>query len=314
MDQEGAKVALDDQDPVSAPHLFENVAPGSHTISIHDVRVGDKFYAGVAEKVSVEAGKRLKLHPGLVVGKAKLRVEGIPDGSTLLIEGEEQSYTKNPSGKGVFESSVDAGFFMIEVVHGSKTWYKTEILGVNHSDTIESGSMFIKYSPELRNIKMNKKAEEWAGLDNMFGDGAGGHASNMNMPGSRIVGGTLCRDDKNLYIKMDFSNGNPVFNGNKIARGLNLRQDSQSISLETMVWNDNGEYFGHARMWVEKEKHMYDAGSFAAGSSFLEMRFPFSWFSKYFDSSKPIRANLYCWIGDPSNCSYTQQIDIVIGK
>jgi hypothetical protein len=315
VNQEGAKVALDDEDPVDTPHLFENVVPGVHKLAIHDLRVGDKIYTGVQENISVEAGKRLKFARSLTIGKAKLRVEGIPKESILRLDGEEQPLALARLAQYmVFESTVDAGVSSIEVVHGGTIWYTKAFLTADNSRTFTLSNMALRYSPERRNIKMNKKAEEWAGLDPMFGDGGGGNARGMNMPGSRIVGGTLCRDDKNLYIKMDFSNGKPALNGNKSARGINLRQDSQNISLETSVWLDNGSWTGHAGMWVEKEKHWYPVGSLAAGSTFLEMRFPFSWFSKFFDFSKPINACLYCWIGDPSNVSYTPRIDFTIER
>jgi hypothetical protein len=308
VDQEGAKAALDDEDPVNAPHLFENVVPGVHKLSIHDLRVGDKIYTGVQENISIEAGKRLKFARSLTIGKAKLRVEGIPKESILRIDGEEQPLALARLAQYlVFEGTVDAGVSSIEVAHGGTIWYTKAFLTANNSRTFTLANMALRYSPERRSIKMNKKAEEWVGLDSMFGDGAGGHASNMNMPGSRIAGGTICRDDKYLYIKMDFSNGEPALNTDS-ARGLNLRQDSQNISFQTVVWKGKTNSY----MWNEQFKRNVETGLYAVGSSFLEMRFPLSMIPKQFDLSKPIRASLYCWLNDPHNVSYTPQIDLIL--
>lgn len=87
IDSDPAVVSLDGGNEVELPHLFESVASGSHTIRIPDIRVGVKVYKGLEENVTIEPGKRLTFARDLEIGKAKLRVENIPKGSTLEIDG-----------------------------------------------------------------------------------------------------------------------------------------------------------------------------------------------------------------------------------
>jgi hypothetical protein len=309
VDQKGARVTLDDEDPVEAPHLFENVAPGNHKVSIADLTVGARVYPGIKEEVSVEPGKRVKLQKNLEIGRAQLRVEGILKGSKMMVEGEERTLTENPDGAMVFEGPVDAGLSRIEIVHQSATWKTVKSLSVNESSTLRLENMSVQYTPERRSIEIDGKTEEWMGIAPMFGAGTRSFIRNMDMPGSLISGGTICRDDKNLYIKMEFSNGNPALHGNG-SRGLNLRQNSQNISFQTLV--SNGKT--NSCMWNAQNQRNINDGLYAVGSSFLEMRFPLSRLPKQFDLTLPIQASLYCWLGDQGNVSYTPQIDIVIGK
>jgi hypothetical protein len=79
------------------------------------------------------------------------------------------------------------------------------------------------------------------------------------------------------------------------------------------VWSDGTV---HPEIWVEKEKHNYATGSYEIGPTFLEMEFPLSWFSSYFDFSKPIQAKLQSFLGPDfwPTANYTSPVGILIGK
>ena len=128
-------VSLDGGDDVDVPHLFENVSSGNHTIRIPEIRAGSKLYVGLEENVTVEPGKRLVFDRTLSVGHAKIHVDDLPSGSTLLIDGDEQALVENPAGGMMFDGTVDAGTPRIDVVHGNKDWYCTAVLPNDDSAT-----------------------------------------------------------------------------------------------------------------------------------------------------------------------------------
>jgi hypothetical protein len=311
VDEDGATVSLDDDDPVDTPHLFENLTPGPHKLTIGDVRVGDAFYAGVEQDVTVEPGKRVKIRPALEIGKARLRVVGIPEGSTLLIDGQEKKLIQNPSGGMLFDDAVDAGFLTVQVLQGNKTWEASPIVRPNASETRSLASMQMHYEVQRGTIKLKGKTDDWKGIDPIFGKS--GFTLTPRIAGSQIAGGTVCRDDKQLYIRIDFTGGKPFLTNNSITQ-LQLSQISYHfINLQLSVWSDGTL---HTEIWVEKEKQSYKGGSYAIGPSFLEMAFPISWFSGYLDLSKLTQAKLQFFLGNNFNATanYTSPVRILIGK
>jgi hypothetical protein len=70
----------------------------------------------------------------------------------------------------------------------------------------------------------------------------------------------------------------------------------------------------HTDIWYPSFQKSAEIGSFAAGSSFIELRFPLSWLSKDFDFSKPIKAFLHFWTRSGIDENSTPPIDIIIGK
>ena len=88
------KASLDGGDEVELPHLFENVSAGSHALVISNVYTGASAYLGLQDEVTVESGKRTVYDRTLEIGKGKLRITDIPQGSTLTIDGDEMRIDK----------------------------------------------------------------------------------------------------------------------------------------------------------------------------------------------------------------------------
>ncbi|MGA2547813.1 MAG: hypothetical protein ABSF43_14775, partial [Rectinemataceae bacterium] len=277
------------------------------------LRVGDKIYTGVQENISIEAGKRLKFARSLTIGKAKLRVEGIPEGSTILIDDDERPLTRDLAGGMVFDGTIDAGYSKIEVVHANKTWYTSVFPQPNSTQTYKVDIMFVRYALQRYSVKLKGKEEDWAGIEPIFGKASIMYSSNLPS-GSQIAGGRICRDEKNLYIRIDFSNGSPgLFNSSD--RMLQLYQDSYHFGKVNLELNVSRDGTRRSVIWFYSSKTGSEAGSYAVGPSFIELRFPLSSFSKYFDFSKPIRARLQVQRNDPFVLlDQTSFVDIIIGK
>jgi hypothetical protein len=309
----GARVSLDDDARVDAPHLFESVAPGAHTISIGEMLIGGKIYPAVEKSVVVEAGKRSELRQTLEAGRAKLRLGGLPEGSTLLVDDAERPLAADADGGMAFEGPIEAGISKIEVVRGNTTWSMDAHVSIDGTTTRNLKDMAALSTLQRRELRLQGKADDWAGIDPIFK--GSGFTKTPTIPGSRIAGGSLCRDGKYLYVKIDFADGKPLMVPRSI-RQLSLYQDSyrsQHVNLEVDTWPDGTI---HPGIWVEKERQFYPAGSYVAGASFIEMKFPISWFSGYFDFSKPIRAKLQFFFANDygPTANYSNTIEIIVGK
>jgi hypothetical protein len=312
-DRAGARVSLDDDARVDAPHLFESVTPGAHKISIGEMLIGGKIYPAVEKSVVVEAGKRSELRQALEPGSGKLRVEGLPEGSILLVDDAERPLAASADGRLAFEGPIEAGISKIEVVKGNTTWSTDARVGMDGSVTYGLKDMAALSTLPQRELRLRGNSADWAGIEPIFK--GSGFTKTPTIPGSQIAGGSLCRDGKYLYVKMDFADGKPLMFPRSI-RQLSLYQDSsrfRRVNLEVDAWPDGTI---HPGIWVEKERQFYPAGSYVAGASFIEMKFPISWFSGYLDFSKPIRAKLQFFLvnnyGPTAN--YSNTIGIVIGK
>jgi hypothetical protein len=167
---------------------------------------------------------------------------------------------------------------------------------------------------QRRSIGMKGKEEDWAGIEPLFS--ASRDSQPAETSGSSISGGSMCRDDKYLYIKMDFSNGkpDPAF---ECARMLILRQNSNSTSEREVdfVVSTRKDGSSHSIMRDSREQNNYECGSYSVGQSFIEMKFPLSKVPKYIDFSQLFNAQLVFWSAKKS--SYTSQtpiINILIGN
>jgi hypothetical protein len=311
MGNNAIKASLDGGNEVDLPHVFENVSAGKHTLVIANVYAGDKAFTGLQEEVTVEPGKRSIYDRTLMVGKGRLRITDIPNGSSLLIDGEEQTLTNDASGSLLFEGEVDAGNRIVEVVNGNKKWHADyTIVEINGSSGKSLKSMHLLTTLQRKSVKLKGKMEDWDGVETIFGPAKNPEPSKLL--GSIIAGGTACRDDKSIFVRIDFANGKPDFSYRDCWRILQLFQTitkKRHVDLDCSVWTDGTV---HPGMWAE-ESNRYDVcGSYVVGPSFIEMQFSLSYFSKYFDFSKPIQADVgfgtrtHYWNGSP-------QMDILIG-
>jgi hypothetical protein len=276
--EDSIECSLDGGIEVPVPHVFENVPPGNHTIRIPEFRGGDKLYDGLEETVMVEPGKRLTYDAQPKVGKGELHIEQIPTGSRVLIDGVDQGVVENPSGVAVFVGQLDAGFSQIEVLRGDRKWIMTALVPRNGMNRYSVKDMACEL--QRKTIKLKGKLEDWEGVENIFGPAV--NSAPTKISGSVIAGGTICWDDKNVYVRIDFSNGKPDDFGPECWRYLGLTQGGNYISLNFNIWGSTG----HSNIWEKKWTRTIECGSYAIGPSFVELKIPISLIPKYLDLSK----------------------------
>jgi hypothetical protein len=310
-------VSLDGGDEVDLPHVFESVSSGSHTIRIPEVRAGSKLYVGLEENVTVEPGKRLVFERTLSVGRARIHVDGIPEESKLFIDGDEQALVENPAGGMMFDGTVDAGTPRIDVVHGNKDWYCTAMLPNDDSATrsFSVDDMEVLTTLQQKSIRLKGQEADWAGIDPVFT--GSGSTNTPRISGSQIAGGSVCRDGRNLYVRIDCM-GKPDYFSPGVIRRLELSQSGHKLDLQLEVAPNGGQT--KTSIYDEASKRWTPVGEpFEVGSSFIEMRFGLSLLSE-FDFSKPIHARLTFFQNNSSGNNYTVSmngspfVDLIFGE
>jgi TolB-like protein len=308
-------VSLDGGDEVAVPHVFENISAGRHAIRIPNVRAGSKLYVGLEENVTVEPGKRLIFKRALPVGQSKIHVDGIPDGAKLFIDGDEQILAGNPAGGMLFDGTVNAGYPRLDVISGNKDWYSIPYVAIDNTNirAFSVKNMALQVTLQQKSINLKKGDKDWADIEPAF--------YNMELPfgkkipGSIISSGCVCRDEQNLYIKIDFSNGTPVFlvSDRSSDRMLQLTENKTPYQVVNLQLHGGKDGIERSAVWLQSAQTQIEEGSYSIGPSFIELSFPLSSISKYFDFSKPIRAKLQSQLNDPYMLlSYSPYINIVV--
>ena len=308
-----AQASLDGGDPVDLPHAFEGVSAGSHVITVPETPYETKRFRGFEETVTVEPGKRLEVSRTLALGRAHIRVEKIPTGATLLFDGVEQSLTTDPLGDAIYDGPIDAGGPKIELVQGNKNWSGYKYMSIDGETVVSINELKLTTALQRKSIKMNGKESEWEGIEPIFT--AAQHTSAPNISGSQIAGGSVCRDDKNLYIKINFLDEKPlsVYDPDNCNTALILRQNKGEYKLQ--VVNDFKYRKEFSSIWDRTAKKDYVvAGSYKEGKSLVEIEFPLRSFSGIFDFSKPITAYLFFGTNRGAGNNQTNPVDIIIGK
>jgi uncharacterized caspase-like protein len=320
---DGAVVSLDGQEDLPLPHIFEYLSPGEHRVLIRAMTEEKSIYSTLSskqlslykvyldldEKVTVESGKQVKFRPDFHVAKTKIIIKNIPQGFTLQIDGEEKPLTAGANGKQAFEGEADAGDTLIEFGNNGLILEKNIFASATIENTYSFDTLRTVATIQRRSIKLKGKDEDFVGVVPIFPPAIAPREKAIS--GSQISGGSICRDEKNLYCRIDFSNGKPVWTPSG-ARLLVLRQGSHDYHLQTQMHGDQKMY---TSVYDAQAMQQHDGiGTYAIGPSFIELSFPLSWFSKKLDFSKAINASLCYWTEKGIENNGTPDIGIIIGK
>jgi hypothetical protein len=170
-------------------------------------------------------------------------------------------------------------------------------------------------------VKLRGKDEDWAGIAPIF---KGAESTETpEIPGSLISGGSLCRDEKNLYCRIDYSNGRltlPLW----ASIHLELMQGKNYVSFgqdELKTGNDGGG--GFSAIVSGTKEHVaskawsgdrFQVGSSREGATFIELRLSMSDLTPYLDLSKPIRARVMYMTADGGLSSASPYVDILVDE
>ncbi len=322
-DPPGAEVVVDDSDYFQTPHLMANLAAGQHRLTFRDFLVGKDFVSAEPKTITVEPGQRLSLKEKLYVRNASLKITGIEAGSRLSINGKSYALNDTSQGTLIFDGKIPAGIdCAIRLEKGQKVWSLTHNIGTQlvYSYTLSNFTLY--HALPRRTIKVDGKDDDWAGIEPTFDP-----SPKTNIPkiaGSEIAGGWICRDDKNLYLKISFSNGKPALSSG-VVRGLHIDIDAtNNMALQLKVEKDGSR---QTQVWTNKTKQLIQTGSYAVGADFIELRFPLSlipatFLPKLIDPAHvPPRPYLFCFLDSTGSVSdwfktanCTPQANLIIGN
>jgi len=200
----GAYLNLDEDQNGVSPYVFENVEPGPHTLNIANIQVDKRDYTvGGSIQIDVKPGEMTTVTKTFVAGTSVLKIEDAPAGSVIRIGGKDVDSEKAlTTGIEVPAGSLDLN---VESPAGQE-WHATTFVGAG-LETQRSVYSMIWQIPR-RTITIDGKTDDWEGLVPIWSVG-----ENFNpypdQPGTKIEKGYVCRDDKYLYYRYDFSNGSP---------------------------------------------------------------------------------------------------------
>ncbi len=262
-----------------SPAVFEGLAPGKYSIRILDFLVGRR-YMGLESPIELElepAG-RISLAPKFVGGKSAVTFFALPEGGRIFLDGTERKIEDN--------IGVDAGLVDVEVRGGGgAVWRGTA--DVSRTNTRFINAEKLLYELPRRAIKIDGNTEDWGDLSPLLTDAT----SDDKMPkrtGTNIEFCYLCRDDKNVYVRIEYADGKPEwFKG--IGRGFSFSKVGGSQIAGMYVYSNNN--VAKTGIYDEATKQGQDCGSYRATASGYEASYPLA----NMPSGLPRNQNVEAW-------------------
>jgi len=205
-DPPGVQVAIDDGDFLETPLTIE-LEPGSHSFEVQQTIIDRMFYGAQPKQwVAITAGSSITVPLRPQVMMTSLAIRFAPPGCTVFVNGEKAGVT--PLG----EISVKAGWLLVRF---EKEGEPTRSLSVTalpgRKNTVAWGKT--ELTPirlERRSIRLDGKADSWSGIEPLYEWQGSSSSVFMGQPGAGIARVYMCRDEKNLYWRLDFDNANPL--------------------------------------------------------------------------------------------------------
>jgi hypothetical protein len=201
----GADVSLEGQWG-RTPFVFENVATGRHLVRVLDLKVGNRMYtAGQPTTVEVNPGETTVVSKELAAGTGHLTIVDAPPGSVVQIDGKEVDSNKALT-TGI---DVPAGSMNVTVQGPTSQRWNNDALFVGAGGDLRQSVHALSVVLPRRTIQLNGKTDSWAGIEPIV-DLSGSSPTFMGDAATAIARVFMCRDDKNLYWRVDFAERNPL--------------------------------------------------------------------------------------------------------
>jgi hypothetical protein len=130
-----------------------------------------------------------------------------------------------------------------------------------------------------------------------------------------LANARLCRDDANLYIRIDYRNGKPV-GIRSMSRFVIVKQGEFELHLKVYT---GGDLIFRPMSYDPARNVSTEIGAYAIGSDFLELRFPLSYLGKSFlnpkglDFTRPISIGIGTACEDKSKEDWMGWLDLYFG-
>jgi hypothetical protein len=219
------RTPADVQVTVSNEEIGKKLITGPASLDLptgdYQVSAAKEGLESVSGKVTVVRNAGVRWAPWT----SRLAILDALSGSTVKVDGEIVDPTLAMAG-GV---DVPAGRRTVSVAGPSGQVWAAEILLNPGSVTRQSVNRMTWQIP-TRTIDLDGAPSQWAGLVPFWSDSKN-YGFYKGQPGTHIAQGFACRDEKNLYVRFDFSDGKP---STSLSRGV-----SAGLAYSVTVDNPN---------------------------------------------------------------------------
>ncbi|MGA2641479.1 MAG: PEGA domain-containing protein [Spirochaetia bacterium] len=200
----GANVQLEGQSG-KTPFLFDKVRAGRQVVRILDLRVGDRMYTvGDSVQVEVSPGETTLVSETFVEGKGRLIINDAPSGSIVTIDGKSVDSEK------ILTTGIDvpAGWMAVEVQGPTSQRWTTDTAFVGAGRVSRQSIHEMTAILPRRTISMDGKADSREGIEpSLIVPSDSTFLGERGIAISRVY---MCRNDKDLFWRVDFNKANPL--------------------------------------------------------------------------------------------------------
>jgi hypothetical protein len=200
----GADVSLEGKRGTT-PYLFENVPAGKHLVRIFDLRVGNRMYtAGEQAPIEVRPGETTLVSRTFAAGTGHLTIADAPPGSTVTIDGGVVESEK------VFTTGIDvpAGWMDLTVQGPASQKWTTGAVFVGADGVTRQSVREMVLILARRTIELDGKTDSWDGIEPVVT--VPPYSTFLGESGIAVSRFYLCRNDKDLFWRIDFKDVNPL--------------------------------------------------------------------------------------------------------
>ena len=203
----GAWVRLDDGGMERTPFTFTGVPAGTHTIRVDDLLLFKRYYTSAGKfTVEVNPDEQTSFAQTLVPGTGHLSVTAVPPGGAVTVDGSPVDTARVATVEGL---EVPAGSLDITVTAPSgQVWKRTAVVGCGSVLRFATRDA-LDASLARRTIKVDGRTDDWEGILPTW-EVAKLSDPFPQQPGTEVTRAYLCRDDHNIYLRMDFDDGTPL--------------------------------------------------------------------------------------------------------
>jgi uncharacterized caspase-like protein len=205
-DPPGIQVTVDDGDFVETPLTIE-LEPGSHSFEVKQTIINRMFYdAQPKQWVAITAGSSIAVPLKAQAMMTSLAIRFVPPGYMVFVNDEKVGVT--PLG----EISVKAGWLQVRFEKQGEPARSLSVTALpDRKNTVAWGQTELTpIQLERRPIRLDGKADSWSGIEPLYEWSGSSSSVFMGQPGAGIARVYMCRDEKNLYWRLDFDNSNPL--------------------------------------------------------------------------------------------------------
>jgi hypothetical protein len=202
-----ARVRLDEGDYEDAPHVYEGLLPGQHTLQFVALTYANRFYEGDGDmQVTLSPGQRSIIRKEFSPAHSKMSIQGAPKGSTLFLDGAVAGAADTASafGEGL---TMESGIYQAKIVAPNGQGWTQELRLYANAGSNTAVSAMCNILPR-RSIKLDGKTDSWGDLLPVA-EMAGGSFMGETACGIKRI--YMCRDDRYLYWRVDFQGRNPLW-------------------------------------------------------------------------------------------------------